>query len=270
MSDSQCKTCNVAITSETERNVGSWKFCPECFEKLLSSDSKGQSEQQVSKTLPVADVGQGSAAVLPTESTKICDICDNSIHDKDFRKIGATIICDGCFTDLLPVEELTAPVETLKPSRKRQPRPPNSMAQSEVELVESFSRSSSSEALSCVACTKRLPALAAGKSHEGQLFCPDCFSKLELDVHSVSQHEPKAKELKRENAAIVEGEGELKELLFSCDSCERVITRETALLLNGFYICSPCKDYDIEAAVKVAQSRHAANFEKNRRKFQVD
>ncbi|MEE2902060.1 MAG: hypothetical protein VYC39_07000 [Myxococcota bacterium] len=278
MSQFVCKTCNIPIDAETARNVGSWKFCPACFDKLLSSDSDTSSEPTVeSESFPRTDgsatplVGIERAQPAPTiEPKRICGICDVIVQPKQYRTIGQTLICDACFTDLLPVEELTAPVAVPKPAVKPVPRPPNSMSQSDVNLVESFSRSSSTESLTCAACSKGIPALAAGKTHEGRLFCPDCYSKLEIEKPAVAPVETQKKPSIVSETPRAKEEGSPNELFLTCDCCQKVITPDVAVIRSGFYICVPCENYDSAGALQVAQRRHAATFEKNRARFQVD
>jgi|GEM_PF-4085330 len=276
MNQFECKTCSISIDSETARNVGSWKFCPACFEKLLSSDSDdvsaAESASASRKSEPTTHhVGQEKSQPAPIpEPKKICGICDVAVRPGEYRTLGQTFICDSCFTDLLPVEEFKAPVTAPKPSVKPVPRPTNSMSQSDINLVESFSRSSLMDPLTCSACSKGIPALAAGKTHEGRLYCPDCYSKLELESPFAAQGETQEKESIAADTSTVKEDSNPNELFLVCDCCQKVITPDVAVIRNGFYICLPCENYDADSALKVAQRRHADIFEKNRLRFQVD
>ncbi len=238
----QCKSCRKEFEDDQARMVADWAFCPDCFEKLINPP-KAPEENEAAPS-PASP----EPAEAPSPEEEDCHLCKQPFSPERLKKTGIWKFCPDCYTSLTyrpepPAVETTEEDAAEADSGETDPR-------IHVQVTPDVMRD-----IQCNGCGRQIPERGA-KEMDGKRLCPDCFYAVPEDkrtsppAQSAPDHPQPESAQQHSDAAVTERPGQ------RCECCERPIPPEHLQVMDGYFICRPCRTTDPDTALRIAEKRH--------------
>ena len=235
----RCKKCNADLSQGESRSVAQWHFCLDCFNALMN-EAESRKGTVVQSTSPV-----------DAARTKRCLVCETELGKDEGHALLGFLFCDSCYENLVKRPPIQTGPEGQPVAPARDIKEKEAVAQVRVDFVSKAT---------CHGCGKTIRAIA-GRSFEGQLYCPDCYFNLpEVKFPSAKDaaSDLPAQETRETITLASSDEGQD----YVCQTCQHRVFKENLLSVEGFMICSACLATDRELALSIARNRQRRLLER--------
>ncbi|MEE2960795.1 MAG: hypothetical protein VYA34_08630 [Myxococcota bacterium] len=260
LNSDSCKSCGTKDFSAGERQVGQWKFCLTCFEKLM------EAPQKIPPPATGVDMLKGAQSTQvpkPAKASFQCFICQAEVLGQPYKTLGEIKFCRNCVDGI-------AEAPRKKTIQAQAPSPlssdPKPQATPLLEPEQSEIRPGTLGAKRCTHCHRGLIEPGGYRMIDCEPWCPICVNEVRPEEVSKATSKPTDSEGKQPGITNTPNLSKTESL--ECESCSRIASNQNLQSVEGFNICHPCVVSDIQSALLVARGRHRKKLEALRREFE--